>query len=67
MDFKVDRTAVRIIPLKEEVNGDESFLKLTYVERLEALESLRQFIFGYTDETPPRLQRVYTITQQTRS
>ena len=34
----------------------------TYVERLEALEQLRQIIFGY-DPATTRLQRTLTITK----
>ncbi len=34
----------------------------TYLERLEALEQLRQIMFGY-DPTTTRLQRTITITK----
>lgn len=34
----------------------------TYLERIEALEKLRQIIFGY-DPSTSRLQRISTITQ----
>ena len=34
------------------------------VERLLALESLRQHFFNYTDDTSQRLQRIYSIVKQ---
>ena len=40
----------------------EYWKKKSYLERLEALEQLRQIIFGY-DPTTTRLQRTITITK----
>lgn len=34
----------------------------TYLERIEALEQLRQIVFGY-DPSTERLQRILTVTQ----
>ena len=34
----------------------------SYLERLEALEQLRQIVFGY-DPTTTRFQRIFTITK----
>ncbi len=36
----------------------------SYEARLAALEEIRQEYYGYTDETEPRLQRVYRIVKR---
>lgn len=61
-DQTVDRTAFEVIPLSEE--GDERaywWVKTPY-ERLIALETMRQIIYGY-DPSTTRLQRVFEITR----
>lgn len=36
----------------------------SYEARLAALEEIRREYYGYTDETEPRLQRVYCIVKR---
>ena len=67
MDFAMDKSNVKIISMKEKHSDLEYWMSKTWEERLTALESLRQQFYNYNDKTAPRLQRVYTITRQTRS
>ena len=60
--LKVDRTAFSVASLSEETDEKEYWLSKTPYERLEALEWMRQVIYGYNPSTT-RLQRVLTITQ----
>ena len=58
----VDRSAFDVVPLSEE--GDERvywWAKTPY-ERLIAVETMRQIIYGY-DPSSTRLQRVLEITR----
>jgi hypothetical protein len=43
-------------------NDRQYWKNKSYAERLEALEQLRQIVFGY-DPTTERIQRVITITK----
>jgi hypothetical protein len=60
--FKIDRTAFSVTSLFEETDEKEYWLSKTPYERLEALEWMRQVIYGYSPFTT-RLQRVLTIAQ----
>ena len=48
-------------------NDDSTYWQQkTYVERIEAVEQLRQVIFGY-DPSTERLQRILTVTQRKKN
>ena len=57
----MDKTVLKITSLRDEQDRDY-WKNKSYSERLEALEQLRQIVFGY-DPTTERLQRSLTITQ----
>jgi hypothetical protein len=60
--LKVDRTAFVVTSLRES-DEKEYWLSKTPLERLQALELMRQIIYGY-DPATARLQRVLEITQR---
>jgi hypothetical protein len=63
-DFpRVDRTAFTIASLSDPSDEKEYWLSKTPEERLEAVELMRQIIYGY-DPSATRLQRVLEITQR---
>lgn len=64
---RMNKDYFRIISMKSSVTDLDYWMSVSWEERLSALEDLRQQLFNYDDKTPPRLQRVYSITQQTRS
>jgi hypothetical protein len=61
---KLDKTAFSVSTL-EQNNEDEKayWLSKTPCERLDAVETMRQIIYGY-DPTTTRLQRVFEVTQR---
>ena len=59
--LKVDRTAFVVTSLYES-DEKEYWLSKTPLERLQALELMRQIIYGY-DPATARLQRVLEIAQ----
>ncbi len=59
MELRIDKTVFSIVPLHQADDTDYWRTK-TPLERLEALEYLRQIHFGY-DPTTERLQRVLEI------
>jgi hypothetical protein len=66
-DFpKVDRTAFTVSSLFDPSDEKEYWLSKTPEERLEAVELMRQVIYGY-DPTTTRLQRVFEVTQRQQS
>ena len=58
----VDRTAFSVVPLSQADDEAEYWAEKTPEERLEAVEMMRQVLYGY-DETTEGFQRVLTITQ----
>jgi hypothetical protein len=60
--MKVDRTAFAVTSLHESDEKDY-WLSKTPEERLQALELMRQIIYGY-DSVTARLQRVLEIAQR---
>jgi hypothetical protein len=60
--LKVDRTAFVVTSLHES-DEKEYWLSKTPEERLQALELMRQVVYGY-DPTTARLQRVLEIAQR---
>jgi hypothetical protein len=59
---RLDRTAFRIDPLEESASDREYWLARSPQERMEALELMRQIIYGY-DPATARLQRVLEIAE----
>jgi len=60
--FRVNRSAFMVASLHDESDEKEYWLSRTPLERLEALEIIRQIVYGY-DPTTTRLQRVFTVTR----
>jgi len=62
---KLDKTAFSVSPLDKNDDDEKAYwLSKTPYERLDAVETMRQIIYGY-DPTTTRLQRVFEITQRT--
>lgn len=55
---------VRKVRLSEQGNDFAYWQTQSYEARLAALEEIRREYYGYTDETEPRLQRVYRIVKR---
>jgi hypothetical protein len=65
--LKMDKTAFSVCSLSDAADGlDEKafWQEQTPEQRLQALEFLRQVMYGY-DPSSTRLQRVLTVTQRT--
>jgi hypothetical protein len=63
-DFpKVRRDVFKVTSLFDPSDEKEYWLSKTPEERLEAVELMRQIIYGY-DPSATRLQRVFEITQR---
>jgi hypothetical protein len=63
LDIRIDKTALTITGLSRTSGDEEYWLSKTPYERLQALDLMRQIIYGY-DPSTTRLQRVLTITQR---
>ena len=62
---KLDKTAFSVSTLDKNDDDEKAYwLSKTPFERLDAVETMRQIIYGY-DPTTTRLQRVFEITQRT--
>ena len=61
--LKVDKTSMVISSLDEPTDDIVYWSTKTPIERMAAIELMRQIIYGY-DPTSTRLQRVLTITQR---
>jgi hypothetical protein len=59
----VDRTAFSVASLADESDEKAYWLSRTPEERLEALEIMRQIVYGY-DPTTTRFQRILEIAQR---
>ena len=62
--LKLDRTAFAIASLFDESDEKAYWLSRTPHERLEAVEIMRQIIYGY-DPSSTRLQRVLEVAELT--
>jgi len=60
--LKIDRSSFSVISLKESEKEPNYWLSKSPVERIEAVEFLRQLIFGY-DQATTRLQRVFETAE----
>lgn len=65
MPDEIDRTTVRIYKLGEEPSDAAYWRSRPLGERLRAIEQIRQEYHGWTDESQPRLQRVYRVVERT--
>ena len=63
---RLNRSAFSVGSLREESDEKEYWLSRTPLERLEALELIRQMVYGY-DPNTTRLQRVFAVTRLERS
>ena len=62
---RMDKTVLEVRPLSDQGDDRAYWASKTPLERLEALEFMRQVMYGYNPSTT-RLQRVLTIAQQTK-
>lgn len=63
-ELKMDKSTLTFSTLDEPSDDKAYWLSKTPLERLEALELMRQIVYGYDDANPPRLQRVLEIAQR---
>lgn len=62
---RVDRSAFSVVFLEDKDRADKEYwMSKTPGERLEAIEAIRQVLYGY-DPTAARLQRVLEIVRRT--
>lgn len=61
-DAKMDKTKLTVASLDDPSDENEYWHRQTLEARLEALELMRQIIYGY-DPSTERLQRVLTIIE----
>ncbi len=65
-NLRMDKTALSIGSLFDESDEKAYWLSQTPEERLEALELMRQIVYGYEEATAPGFQRVLELaTRQT--
>lgn len=60
--FRMDKTAFTVADLHQESDEVEYWRTKTPAERLQALEFMREAMYGH-DDTRARLQRVLTVAQ----
>ena len=63
--LRLDKTALVVTSLSDETEEKEYWGRQTPEERLRAVESMRQIVYGY-DPSTSRLQRVLTVAQLAR-
>ena len=61
-DVRLDRSVYEVVSLDDESGDREYWRAKSPAERMEALELLRQIVYGY-DPATTRLQRVLEITE----
>ena len=64
--IKMDKTAFSVSSLKDGATEKEFWISKNPLERLQALEILRQINYGY-DPSTARLQRVLEVVERQRS
>jgi hypothetical protein len=62
-NFELDKTAWSVVSLTQAPDETTYWLSKTPLERLQAVEWMRQIIYGYNPLTT-RLQRLLTVTQR---
>jgi hypothetical protein len=60
--FKVDNTAFSVASLSDESDEAAYWLSKTPYERLQAVELMRQVIYGY-QPAPSRFQRLFEVAE----
>jgi hypothetical protein len=63
----MDRSALTVAALHDESDEKAFWQTKNPAERLEALELMRQILYGYDDATAPRLQRVLDVVERARA
>jgi hypothetical protein len=63
--YRMDKSAFSVASLAQADDELDYWLTRTPLERLRAVELIRQALYGYTGPAP-RLQRVLTVTQLQR-
>jgi len=62
--IKIDRSAISVVSYEEQDVEEKTYWHdKTTEERLEALETTRQMIYGYNPDTT-RLQRVFEVVER---
>jgi hypothetical protein len=61
--LKMDKKLFSVVTGFSEANDNEYWFSISPLERLEAIELMRQIIYGY-DPSSDRLQRVFTIAER---
>ncbi len=61
--LRMDKTAFSIGSLEEQGDDRDYWASKTPAERLQALEIMRQIMYGY-DPATARLEKVFTISKQ---
>ena len=67
MELFVNKIKVEKRKMKDENTDLDYWLSRTSDERLSAVELIRQNLYGYLNDNPPRLQRIVTIVRRKRS
>ena len=62
-DFQIDKTAFSVVNLDQADDEVQYWLTKTPLERLRAIEMIRQTLYGY-DPSTAGLQRVLTVAQR---
>ncbi len=63
--FKMDKSAFSVCSFEEAEEQDKAYwLSKTPLERLAALEYMRQMVYGYDPDTA-RIQRILTVVEPT--
>jgi hypothetical protein len=60
--LKVDRTAFSVTSLSDQSDERKYWLSRSAIERLQAIELIRQTVYGYTNTTT-RLQRFFEVAE----
>jgi len=64
LDFcKIDKTAFSVASLKDPSDEKGYWLAKTPAQRIEAIEIMRQMVYGY-DPSATRLQRFFEVAQR---
>ena len=62
-EFKLDKTAFSVVSLAEADDEKDYWLSKTPQERLQAVELIRQMLYGY-DPSVARMQKVFTVVHR---
>lgn len=62
ISWRLDRSSLTVASLHEDPGDKQYWLSKTPRERLEAMELMRQILYGY-DPAAARLQRIFTVAE----